>query len=397
MCNPVQSTVAAAAVAAVFAVWSQNPYSNWSNKSIRFDDGIPVSSSVRTLGTSGKYVQAGNGAGSDLSNMYVSSFYPFTSPYSFGTSGTLGPLSKANPVFVTGRGFEIDNGDATFSYRLEGLSIDGMSIGFVDAPDTADYGKIEVLNNALVTEPFQINADVNVVFTERSGFADSAAAVDKLGEEGQIQYKVEIIDDATGQVIGTVKDVNLTAANAHALKTPSYSLNTKGLEGKTVRLKITLETNLVSELTRDDESLRDFLQNDRIPIAVRNARKDARRRSNLVLTKSFRDKNAVSAKSSFSALTMESLEIPTEYALEQNYPNPFNPSTTINYQLPKSGHVTLKVYDVLGRQVATLVDEEKKAGRYAVTFDGRNFASGVYLVGMKSESYQQVKKITLLK
>ena len=74
-----------------FAVWSEHPGSNWYNRSIRFDNGIPISSSFRTLSTSGKYVQVGNGAHTDHSNMYVSSFYPFTSPYSFSTSGTLSP------------------------------------------------------------------------------------------------------------------------------------------------------------------------------------------------------------------------------------------------------------------------------------------------------------------
>jgi hypothetical protein len=346
------------------------------------------------LSTSGKYVQAGNGAGSDLSNMYVSSFYPFTSPYYFSTSGTLGPLSKANPEFVTGRGFEINNGDATFSYRFGDLNVDGTNIGFVAAPDTADYGNIEVLNNALVTEPFLINTGSTVVFTERAGFADSAAAVTRLGKDGHIDYKVELIDDATGEVVGTVKNANLTSSNAHGLKMLSYSLNTEGLAGKTVRIKIALETNLVSIPAFDDEA---FLNNERIPIAIRNARQKAHSRSNLVLTKSLRDKNAARAKSAIEELTMESVDIPETYALSQNYPNPFNPTATINYQLPNTGHIALKVYDVRGREVATLVDEVKQAGRYSVTFDGGKFASGVYLVRMESGSFRQVRKITLIK
>jgi Subtilase family/Secretion system C-terminal sorting domain len=381
-----------------FAVWSQNPSSNWSNKSIRFDDGIPVESSISTLSTSGKYIQAGNGAGSDLSNMYVSSFYSFTSPYYFSTSGTLGPLSKTNPEFVAGRGFEISHGDATFSYRFEDLNVDGANMGFVEAPDTTDYGKIEVLNNALVTEPFQINAGSKAGFTERSGFADSAAAVMRLGEDGYIHYTVELIDDATGKVVATVKNVNLTSSNAHALKTVSYSLNLEGLAGKAARIKIALETNLVSVADSSDEAFAQFLQNDRIPIAIRNARKDARRRSNLILTKSYSDKNAARAKSTIEELTMAAAEgVPKTYSLEQNYPNPFNPTATINYQLPNTGHITLKVYDVRGREVATLVDEVKQAGRYSVTFDGGKFASGVYLVRMESGSFRQVRKITLIK
>lgn len=378
-----------------FAAWSQGP-SSWSNKSIRFDIGSPVSSSISTLSTSGKYLQAGNGAGSDLSNMYVSSFYPFSSPYYFGTSGTLGPLSKANPELVTGRGFEIKNGDATFGYRFEDLNVDGKNIGFIDAPDTADYGKIEVLNNALVTEPFQINADSKVVFTEQSGFADSIATVKMLGKDGYINYKVELIDNATGKVIGTVKNVNLKSLNAHALKISSYSLNTGGLAGKTLRIKITLEPNFVSIKNSSDEALTQFLQNDKIPIDIRNARKNARH-SNLILIKSLTEKNETLAKSSFEQIALDELNIPTSYALEQNYPNPFNPSTTISYTLPEDGKVLIKIFDVLGREVATLINGFSSSGKHNVVWDATRFASGIYFYRITFGNQTFYKKMLLMK
>ncbi len=71
-------------------------------------------------------------------------------------------------------------------------------------------------------------------------------------------------------------------------------------------------------------------------------------------------------------------EVPMEYALQQNYPNPFNPSTIIEFSVPRSNYVTLKVYDTLGEEVATLVSENFSAGRYEVQWDGSRFASGVY-------------------
>ena len=80
--------------------------------------------------------------------------------------------------------------------------------------------------------------------------------------------------------------------------------------------------------------------------------------------------------------TDEDLGLLTTFALVQNFPNPFNPTTTINYQLPNAGHVTMKVFDMLGREVATLVDGMKDAGYYAATFDGSRFSSGVYFVRM---------------
>ena len=71
-------------------------------------------------------------------------------------------------------------------------------------------------------------------------------------------------------------------------------------------------------------------------------------------------------------------EVPLEYALQQNYPNPFNPSTTIQFSIVDPQFTTLRVYDVLGREVAVLVHEWKAPGRYQVVFDGSGLASGMY-------------------
>jgi hypothetical protein len=94
--------------------------------------------------------------------------------------------------------------------------------------------------------------------------------------------------------------------------------------------------------------------------------------------------------------------IPITYSLSQNFPNPFNPSTTIGYQLPVVSHVTLKVYDVLGREVATLIDGVKRPGRYQAEFDGSRFASGVYffrvnISGNNGKDFVSTKKMMLLK
>ncbi|MCL4548440.1 MAG: T9SS type A sorting domain-containing protein [Bacteroidetes bacterium] len=85
------------------------------------------------------------------------------------------------------------------------------------------------------------------------------------------------------------------------------------------------------------------------------------------------------------------------YELQDNYPNPFNPSTTIKYQLPQDGFVSLKVYDMLGREVANLVNELKKAGTYEVSFDAHNLASGVYVYTIRVHDFVQSKKMVLLK
>ncbi len=87
----------------------------------------------------------------------------------------------------------------------------------------------------------------------------------------------------------------------------------------------------------------------------------------------------------------------TEYALEQNYPNPFNPRTVITWQSPVSGHQTLKVYDVLSKEVATIVDEFKSAGTYEVDFNAINLPSGVYFYKLQIGNFISTKKMTLIK
>jgi len=89
--------------------------------------------------------------------------------------------------------------------------------------------------------------------------------------------------------------------------------------------------------------------------------------------------------------------VPAEYLLKQNYPNPFNPSTTIQFSIPQSEMVTLKVFDALGREVATIVNERMEAGAFSVSFNASSLASGMYFYKLTAGKYSQVKKMTLLK
>ena len=89
--------------------------------------------------------------------------------------------------------------------------------------------------------------------------------------------------------------------------------------------------------------------------------------------------------------------IPEEYSISQNYPNPFNPSTTINFSVPKQSKVVLKVYDILGSEVATLVDGFKNAGNYEVNFNASNLASGMYIYTLTAGNFTTSKKMMLMK
>jgi hypothetical protein len=105
----------------------------------------------------------------------------------------------------------------------------------------------------------------------------------------------------------------------------------------------------------------------------------------------------LSPNSQLSKKTGQELGKPTSYSLSQNYPNPFNPVTTIKYEIPNDGLVTIKIYDIIGREVKTVENAYKSQGKYSVIFEASHFASGVYFYQLKSGNYTSTKKMLLLK
>jgi hypothetical protein len=90
-------------------------------------------------------------------------------------------------------------------------------------------------------------------------------------------------------------------------------------------------------------------------------------------------------------------DIPKDFSLNQNFPNPFNPTTTISFSLPKQSFVSLKVFDLLGREAATVVSEEFSAGNYTKQWNAANIPSGVYFYRLRAGSFTETKKLLLLK
>jgi hypothetical protein len=89
--------------------------------------------------------------------------------------------------------------------------------------------------------------------------------------------------------------------------------------------------------------------------------------------------------------------IPAAYQLDQNYPNPFNPSTTIRYSIPEAGLVTVKVFNLLGQEVATLVNTQQATGAYEVSFDASQLSSGIYFYSIEVNNFTATKKMILMK
>ena len=100
---------------------------------------------------------------------------------------------------------------------------------------------------------------------------------------------------------------------------------------------------------------------------------------------------------SFTQIISNNNQTPDRYSLEQNYPNPFNPTTKIKFALPKAGLVSLKVYDMLGREVQTLINQQLNAGEFIADFDGANLSSGTYFYRLQVGDFVQIKKMVLLK
>jgi len=99
----------------------------------------------------------------------------------------------------------------------------------------------------------------------------------------------------------------------------------------------------------------------------------------------------------YSGLTIEDISLPSEFSLKQNYPNPFNPQTTIEFSIPKKEFVSLKIYNLLGQEVSTLVSDRLTSGEYKYTWDASDLASGIYVYKLKTYNFSSTKKLILLR
>jgi hypothetical protein len=349
---------------AYYVAWSRNATGN--NYVNQYTDSGTLSH-ISTANSTGQDIQLCNGY--NKSSTYFCSFSPNTLPYPFTTSNSLNNFSKINPNGINSdRGSVISKRSAQFFYSFGDLAVDNNNIAFIKAPDTVNFNNLDKINNVLVTNPFTINNNSAIVFSECSGVIDSLTALSVLGDTGYVSFKSELIDNSTNNVIGTIRDSRINAGELHDYNIASYNLNTDGLNGKTVKVKVTISTNIDS--------------------------------INSALTEHYADGNTV-GKATVKSITLQKPGVITEYALGQNYPNPFNPTTVINYQLPKDGLVTIKIYDVLGNEIRTLVNDNRSIGKYSVNFDGSKIASGVYFYQLRvsggASNFVTTKKMLLIK
>jgi len=342
---------------------------------------------IKNLNTWGQDLQLCNGPNS--SNMYVLSFYPYSTPYYFVKSNSLGSagLGKTTEYPYSGkRGIVLENNNAGLYYSIGNIAVDGVSINFIPNVDEISkrgnrdsvkyhgsksiYNNTETVNGLLVSEPFDLKKDSQIEFNDYFGVADSVAGVSVLGENGYITFKVELLDDASDKVIGTIKESEFTIRNLRPNELSAYKLSRGLPAGRKVKIRIVLSTNVENpqwSIIDDYMDLKDGLKK-------------------------------ISAKE----ISLESSEFITDYALHRAYPNPFNPKTTFRFDLPEETHVEIVVYDLMGREVWKSAKTHYSAGTYSVVWNGVNqsgqpVGTGMYIVRLKSLRYSATQKVLLMK
>jgi hypothetical protein len=298
--------------------------------------------------------------------MRAVSFNSATTPFSFNNNYLYTRVPQKIEQYVINNGREgiVRKDSCEFYFGIGDIKADNKIIEFTPISDTTQFQTLAELNSYLVTKPIQINNNSELLYSVQYGITDSVAATNALKGNGHINFKVEILDAVTDEVLGESDNVNFDSLHIFEYDNIAYQVNTNGIGNRTIKLRLKITTN-----SNIEYSLKNSYSTDEI-----------------ILQKSRTNQRVV--------LNLSKV---TSYELNQNYPNPFNPTTTIKYQIPKAGMVTLKVYDILGKEVASLIDEFKNQGRYSINFNASKLASGVYIYQIKSNDYVSSKKMMLIK
>jgi hypothetical protein len=331
-------------------------------------------STIRTItGVNGQNLQISNGPNKE--NMFCMSFnHNVTVPYIFQMSDDLGSFYNMEKItyfsFNSGREGIVfvdslagDSTSAEFYFAIGDISVDEQQINFKEIEDSIQISTLSVLNDYLITDPFDITDNSSFTYSVQYGINDSVSAVNALTGNNSVNFVVKLIDENTGEILSEFDNITYNSENVYQYNNITYQVNTQGLGNRTVRLKLIIDNNFSSDYS---------------------------------MSKIYSDESVLS-KINFKEININGNGVISTYDLFQNYPNPFNPTTTIKYQIPKSGNVTLKVYDILGNEVTKLVDEYMETGRYEIGFDASILASGVYIYRLTVNDFVNVKKMVLLR
>ncbi len=283
----------------------------------------------------------------------------------FSATPDCGGITKETSTidFMYSRSGVILKNGIEFVFNTGDIINDDSVIKFIEMPDTLVCHSINELNQPLRTEEFHLDHSSSLLFTNYYYVINKDGADTLLTENESVNFKVELVNSLTSEVVGTFDNITYTKTNLDDYENISYQVDCSGIPAGNYFLRIV--TNQTGDAV----------------YSLINTLNDG----------------SILGKKNYNKILYTGNEVPTTYELSQNFPNPFNPVTTINYQLPQNGSVTLKIYDILGKEVATLVNEQKNQGRYSVNFDASKLASGVYIYRLQVNDYVSSKKMLLLK
>lgn len=215
----------------------------------------------------------------------------------------------------------------------------------------------------MTTEKFELSDLSELTYNASFGLANSDIEQKSISKGKNVTFKVELVDAENSKTIAVYNEVDFQKGKYDYKNKKSYKIKSNIKNSRNVRLRLVIEDNDNGEY----------------------------------LISNIESKSSVLNKEGAAEIIYNENLVVDNYKLDQNYPNPFNPLTMITYQLPKDEMVTLKVYDMLGKEIATLVNEFKTAGRYDVAFDGSKLSSGIYFYTMNSGEFMATKKLVLIK
>lgn len=353
--------------------WSQDvSTTKWVRRTYPINGGTQYSSPAN-LSHTGINSQVSNG--SDYNNMKANIFRSSASLYYFTQSttdfsaaqeeggGGLNKITVDDTLVTFGRSGVADINGVEFIFEIGDILVGDSIIQFIDKPDTIVYTSSNELNEYTRTKSFVLTPSTNFYFTNIYYTVLKSSPDTALSNADAVNFKAELVNANTNQVIGAFDNITYSKNNLQKYASIDYEVDCSGIISGEYYLRLVTSVNTEAEY------------------ALANIISD----------------NTTLAKKNFNKVNFTGSEIPITYELSNNYPNPFNPSTTIRYQIPQDGIVTLKIYDILGSEVATLVNEEKLAGKYEVIFNASNLASGVYIYKLQAGDFVSSKKMILLK
>jgi hypothetical protein len=265
------------------------------------------------------------------------------------------PTTYGRSIVVNKKGIE-------HVFYLGDIKLNGNNVMFVTRPDTLPVNSSLEAAKAMTTESINLKSGDKLelsyyYYTLNQSLKDSL----KAGE--YVQFSLEAVNKEKGNAVSLSK-IKFTKDNLQDSTEQIIKIGTENLSSGSYEFRLSLDVNGEASYSLMDHQ--NTFNGEKL------------------------------AKEQAFDLTAE-MQLPSVYALSQNYPNPFNPSTVINYDIPQDSRVTLKVYDMLGQEVATLVDDFKTAGRYNITFNASHLSTGVYIYQLRAGDYVSVKKMSFVK